>query len=391
MEDTQCSCCSNKFDDIKSAVQCTKCLNYFHAKCENIDLRGFHLRRSTWICGLCTEQEETGPGSRSKKKRTRPDTDDDMIRDLLQMVLDLTKDTKEIKCKLNIVLEENRNLKEQISFLLKNQNVINDQNKNKSYSDVAKNKVLIIKPKEKIDNLNEAKLNLKSKINPADVGVGLSIDGATRDGGFVLRFGGPKDVGVVQKRIQSGLGQEYEVIESTPIIRNKMKIVGVYGDEYSQSDESLIEKLVRQNDLESDKSEIKLTYKGRLINNRFNLSIEVNRYVYEVLKKKERVFVGWSRCVCYDDLSVVRCFNCWGYNHFARACKNKDKTYCPKCSENHRQQECESETKKCINCKTANEKFKLNLDTNHDVWDRECASFKRIVDQRRRYLDCQQV
>jgi len=41
---------------------------------------------------------------------------------------------------------------------------------------------------------------------------------------------------------------------------------------------------------------------------------------------------------------------------------------------------------KCVNCFEANEKFKLNLDVKHPVWDKDCNSYKRKIKNVKSYL-----
>lgn len=370
MGDSNCNFCFKQFDDEKSIVECTGCKKLFHAKCEAVVLRGFHLRKSTWLCRQC-----------------RRGQDDEMIRELFEMVKDLTKATAEMQSKLNNIMEENRNLREEVTFLKNNINSINLLETNeKTYSSVVKNKSLIVKPKKKIDDLNKTKIELKNKIKPAEMGIGITMKGGTKDGGVVLQYDGNKDI---KDKIQSNLGQNYEVFERNVISKYRMRIAGISGDEYEQPDGSLIENLICQNDLNINPSDVKIIHRSKLKNEKFGLSIEMDKGVYEDLKSKERVFIGWSRCGIYDDFGMIRCYKCWGFGHFARVCRSE--ICCPKCAGGHRGVDCESEVKKCINCLKSNKKFKLNLNINHDVWDKNCATFQRMVEQRRKYVNSGQI
>lgn len=42
--------------DIKCVIQCSYCANYYHGKCENMDIRGFHLRKDQIMDNLARKR-----------------------------------------------------------------------------------------------------------------------------------------------------------------------------------------------------------------------------------------------------------------------------------------------------------------------------------------------
>lgn len=71
----------------------------------------------------------------------------------------------------------------------------------------------------------------------------------------------------------------------------------------------------------------------------------------------------------------------------ADQCRNND-IVCPKCSENHKLQDCKSETQICANCKHAKEVLKIpNIEYNHMAFNRECEAYKRIYQQMQMRVD----
>ena len=75
--------------------------------------------------------------------------------------------------------------------------------------------------------------------------------------------------------------------------------------------------------------------------------------------------VGWDRCKVYEDLKVMRCFNCSGFNHKS--------AQCPMEAENHNSTACESNETSCINYVKAAANFNIDdLDVKHAAWDRNC-------------------
>ena len=127
---------------------------------------------------------------------------------------------------------------------------------------------------------------------------------------------------------------------------------------------------------------ISIVYKTKIKKKLFNLVIEINSFVYEKLQTNRKISIGWSCCPFFDDLGIVRCYSCWSYGHFARTC---NKIACPTCSENH--SKCNNENKKSINCLNANSRYRLNLDIKHEAWDKNCPSFLRIVEKRKKFLN----
>ncbi|CAD6210656.1 GSCOCG00012789001-RA-CDS, partial [Cotesia congregata] len=47
-------------------------------------------------------------------------------------------------------------------------------------------------------------------------------------------------------------------------------------------------------------------------------------------------------------VSILRCYKCCGYHHFAKDCQSE--AVCRKCAGKHKEEECKSNLKKCVNC-----------------------------------------
>lgn len=108
-----CYKCRAVFEDIKSMVQCTLCRNLYHGKCENVDFRGFHMKKSTWRCKQCVD---THGDDRSDSiytrtmKRSRVDDSDEqgLIEGMKQTLGLLLKTTNELNEKVDQLLQENK-------------------------------------------------------------------------------------------------------------------------------------------------------------------------------------------------------------------------------------------------------------------------------------------
>lgn len=81
----------------------------------------------------------------------------------------------------------------------------------------------------------------------------------------------------------------------------------------------------------------------------------------------------------------MRCHQCAGFNHTKDICKNK--LACGYCGKDHQSNECDEETETSVNCLIANEKYSLNLETNHNVWSKKCVILKRKIDQASKRTD----
>ena len=78
-----------------------------------------------------------------------------------------------------------------------------------------------------------------------------------------------------------------------------------------------------------------------------------------------KLSLGYIKCKLYKQSMKRRCYRCQQDDHLAADCKNK--LCCPRCSLEHRAENCESTTFKCINCKNGNKH-----DINHPVYSTVC-------------------
>ena len=72
---------------------------------------------------------------------------------------------------------------------------------------------------------------------------------------------------------------------------------------------------------------------------------------------RERIALGYVKCKLYEVSMSSRCFKCQQHGHFADKCNNK--LACPRCSHEHKAEDCSSHTFKCVNC-TINGKVIVN-------------------------------
>ncbi|KAJ3658240.1 hypothetical protein Zmor_009992 [Zophobas morio] len=113
-----CFACSTNIDDAKCVLQCTICLNSYHNKCVNIDLRGFHMKRSIWKCNHCVDVSQ---GAIPKRFRFESEngTSNCNRDDIMLLVHSLIDSINGLKEDVKILLSMNKNLRDEIKSLIK--------------------------------------------------------------------------------------------------------------------------------------------------------------------------------------------------------------------------------------------------------------------------------
>lgn len=90
------------------------------------------------------------------------------------------------------------------------------------------------------------------------------------------------------------------------------------------------------------------------------------------------MYIDWERYPIYEDVSVTRCFNCQGFYHKSATC-NKGKV-CKNCAGEHDSSDCGIQTRRCVNCLMANDRYKTEYNTSHAASDPNCPSTKYHMD-----------
>lgn len=167
--------------------------------------------------------------------------------------------------------------------------------------------------------------------------------------------------------LKQSLGAEYKVHVPQKMLP-KLKVVGIK-EEFNQAEEDeFLKKVCAQNDLDMEETSFTLRMikkiKTRNENKEVNIILEVDPKTQRSLVEKGRMKVGWKNCGVYDYVSIVRCFKCWGFSHYAAECRNE--TSCRKCAGNHTEKDCNTNVTKCINCIRMIEKFNItDITINH--------------------------
>ena len=268
---------------------------------------------------------------------------------------------------------------------------IQENGKVKSYSQVAKQEVILVKPKDVKQTSSVTKREVETKVDPSEIGLGVSRIKYVNKGGVAIKCNKEcKPIENICSDLEDKLGQEYEVKKLDK--RNpKIKIFNVYKKD-AEDEEQLIEKILKQNSLSAIR-DIKVDHKYEAKDDRFcNVIVQLDTDTLSQLNDKETLNIGWKMCRFIDYINLIQCFRCGRFGHVAKYCKNENEI-CLKCSGPHSSKECRNpDDQICGNCKYASEVLKIpKVDFNHYATDRNCAVYKRTLDEIQQKIDYPQV
>lgn len=162
--------------------------------------------------------------------------------------------------------------------------------------------------------------------------------------------------------------KEYYV-QITKIRLSTFKILGYSG---IRDEQQILRSVREQNNILEEKDIFRLPYIKKV--NRPSapslLFSECSPSLFRKLMYTNRIHIQWGRYPIYEALNVMRCFKCQQHYRKTETCTNKQ--VCE-----HRVEDCPKRHKKCINCVTTNDKYKLNYNVNHKASDRGCPSVEQ--------------
>ena len=114
---------------------------------------------------------------------------------------------------------------------------------------------------------------------------------------MVIECNNEKSQTCLKKQIEEKLTDEVNIIDSTIINKNNIKIVNINKDMHEKNDDEIITILKKQNEISNNDLNIKK--KKRIIfKNRENWSmiLEINHMTHLQLLEKGIIYLGWQRC-----------------------------------------------------------------------------------------------
>ncbi|XP_023243208.1 uncharacterized protein LOC111641289 [Centruroides sculpturatus] len=78
---------------------------------------------------------------------------------------------------------------------------------------------------------------------------------------------------------------------------------------------------------------------------------EVTPKLRKIMNRQRKVNIGWVRCNMEEYYSIIQCYKCCRYGHFAKECRSEH-SYCNYYGEDHRYSDCKNKATapSCINC-----------------------------------------
>ncbi|XP_044591359.1 uncharacterized protein LOC123269589 [Cotesia glomerata] len=408
---TRHTCALCKQTNLRSANQCNGCGQLFHKAClqknhkyvnefgELIECVGHEIPDNVSTASSIS--------SVSRKKRRRYDEEID-VSDIAEKVDILVDRVEEVGINVVEFKSELKNIATEIFMDFKNDLVktvretvmdefkkltsgnidgkiehVENNKKQFSYTDMVKGlskETVIIEPKNK-QNSDLTFTEVKSKVKIGKLGVGIDKLKKTQTGKVVIGCTEKKDREKLATELKKNMGDNYNIRvadKKSP----KVKIVDIDMETLENNEEGDIVKMIKkQNGLvenTSTKMIVKKKFSGR--NKNGSIIIEVDPDTHKQLLEKIKIKLDWNLCRVFDSVSVLRCYKCWGFNHFAKDCKSEQK--CRKCSGNHLEKDCNEGNKKCVNCVRMVNDFKLEgIKTDHCANDLECECYKRAINR----------
>lgn len=243
--------------------------------------------------------------------------------------------------------------------------------------------IVFIKPNEKQD-VKITKKEITKFVNLKDLKLGIQKVFNLKDGGLKIQCGSKEDAEMLKKQALEKMGNKYET--KTESRKNpKIKIIGL---EHNYTKEELVDCIKNQNSTVNVNSKIEVIIIKKMVT-KYMAIMEVDQDVFRSVMKSGMLLIDFSVCSVFEHINVLRCFQCSGYHHTVKNCRNKD-CVCIKCGlTGHSSQNCETESKDfcCPNCLEANKKYKLGLMINHGPFDRQCEVFKKKTEIERRKIE----
>lgn len=349
--------CTNCKQTIKEEqfYKCDLCIQSIHKNCASLsasEIKCMPLQKRLLIllCNECRELLAKTPLMLKQMEEIKTE-----IKSLMTEIKSLKNDTDRYNTK---GLENNL-----YAQVLRNRSEKYEENKGGLPS-------LIIKPKQK-QKSEKTKKDLRNQIQPSQLKIGIKNMRETKQGGMVIKCSEKEDIKLLKQAAEDCLGKDYD-IELPKLNLPKIKIVGYSGD---KSPEELEDIIKQQNKWIEHKDKLKINYirknRGKHTSTIYS---ECSPELYWKMMDHKKLFIGWERCIVYENLAVTKCFKCQGYFHKSNNCENE--ISCEHCAGNHERKSCTTQIKKCKNCEIANIKYKLGHNVNHTASDPECPSTK---------------
>lgn len=378
---SMCYKCERDIEDDDKYIECDGCNSLFHLKCANVNQTEAKARKNSkclkLYCPECFKAKNEGTAEKLKEALALLYKMDCCIQQQKTSTIEQKLAALETKITANIATQCTQNIVHQTP-----------EPTHATYSNVVKKAnvkpTIVIRPKTK-QTCAKTIDEISKKINKNDINVCDTRN--ARDGVVILRCQNKSETLKAKQVVNEKLGSNYDVI--LPKVKQpRVRISNIATD---IPNDSIVDELKRNNEQIKDIDLKLVTVIPRKLR-----SVESNDAVFEVCCESYNKLIEisvlnlpWRECRVYEHLHVIRCYKCCGYFHKSTECTQTQK--CSRCAGAHKHSECKSKLSCCVNCKLVNEKFKLNLKTNHHAWDKNCPVYQRKLASVRNKIEYNEI
>lgn len=236
--------------------------------------------------------------------------------------------------------------------------------------------VVFVRSKDDKMNIETIKNVIKETVKPSQLGINVKRVTKTARG-LMIETEGHDQLDRIEKC--SALKNKGLIVEKP---RKKLPRIMIYDVESADQEDTIVQDIYKQNfensdlDLDAFKNEFRCVHKYRhkdLKDERSNWVVECTARVRNIVRTRERIYIGWQSCRLKDYNPLVRCFKCQSFGHTSRVCRGKET--CSHCAGEHDIAHCpkKAEQPQCSNC------LRAKKDPHHPVNSAKCPELQRAT------------
>lgn len=238
-----------------------------------------------------------------------------------------------------------------------------------------------VEPHREGQSSDETRKILREKIDPKSAKISISAIRGGRNGTVIVECAGKDDADRLKNSIATEAAGE---LKSSEIKKPWPRMVLSRIDK--EDAENLLEVLISNNEElvaarggeERFRGEVREKYRfgGRGNDTTVSVVYEVNPSLRRKLLEQP-LKLTWQRVWAEDHISLIQCFQCYGFGHRASSCSVKEQI-CGKCGGEHKYETCKAATPQCVVCTRSNAEKRRSLDTRHDAKSQRCPTMLRL-------------
>lgn len=230
--------------------------------------------------------------------------------------------------------------------------------------------IAVLETKTEGRGVDDIRKDLLKELDPRSSQIKILKTTATKNGRLLVHCDTSDDVNLLKEQLSQkpALG---DISCQTLKKLNPRVLVNGVSSEIRKED--ITDYIVRQNRMNVKEEDIVPRFSYAAGQHTRNWVLETTPAVFQVLMKKQRVFVGITSCRVENYVRTVRCFKCCKLGHVQVNC-TEAKPKCARCNGDHIAKECKKKELCCVNCVDSNTKYKKNYNVKHSALDAKCPT-----------------